>query len=561
MVWKRGEVYYLRLHVPTDLQPEVGRREIVKSLHTGRRREASTKAGSIKNGAEIIWKRLRAMKRQLSNEQIKALVDKWLEQELQEYCDPLCAPLWLTSSKNNEQFEFLIDELHNRKYRLADAVRAPQSGYGVSSDHDALCEGLPFDGPEFNACREVAAQLIEQQGVGQVDEESQLIMVRHIAHAMLQVTDTQINTAREVYGLPALSETTQPEKAIKNAANAAPLLSEVLAERLVEVIQNRAEKTARTFKGQIPFLLKLLGDKPVDQYVRADFVAAQGILQKWPRNANSKAPEATIEEVLSRTDLGPPLQDVQKYLILMSTVFNYAVNAGHLDKSLVPKWPTKKHNCADGKPAFNDEQLHKLFSSPHYTNKAVKIKKPHNYWIPLIALHTGMRIDEICQLYVADVIECAGVWCFDVNRKADKKLKTQWCARLVPIHSKLVSLGFIRYVEKMQAEGHERLWPILRLGKNGYSTAFGKNINKYLKLWVTGDAKGKPPTFHSLRKNFATALEAAGVDDSTVAKLLGHEPANKTLNMHYQKLDSDGKALKLKPVIEKLDFEATQKLD
>ena len=36
-------------------------------------------------------------------------------------------------------------------------------------------------------------------------------------------------------------------------------------------------------------------------------------------------------------------------------------------------------------------------------------------WVPLIALYSGMRLGEICQLRTADVILEGKVWFFDVT--------------------------------------------------------------------------------------------------------------------------------------------------
>ena len=60
------------------------------------------------------------------------------------------------------------------------------------------------------------------------------------------------------------------------------------------------------------------------------------------------------------------------------------------------------------------------------------------FWVPLIALFSGMRMNEICQLDVSDIRCVDGVDCFVITSRsngggADKKVKTSTSERFVPI--------------------------------------------------------------------------------------------------------------------------------
>jgi integrase len=77
---------------------------------------------------------------------------------------------------------------------------------------------------------------------------------------------------------------------------------------------------------------------------------------------------------------------------------------------------------------------------------------------------------------------------------------------------------------------------------------------------VTVEMDVKRPTFHSLRKNFATSLIVAGVDTNHAVLLMGHSPADKTFNIHYLKMTSSQKANLLLPAIEKLNFPALARM-
>ena len=72
------------------------------------------------------------------------------------------------------------------------------------------------------------------------------------------------------------------------------------------------------------------------------------------------------------------------------------------------------------------------------------------FWIPLIAMHTGARRNELCQLTPEDIIGYKGVPSFRIadDAGADKTMKTGASVRIVPIHSNLIRAGFLIYVER-----------------------------------------------------------------------------------------------------------------
>ena len=49
----------------------------------------------------------------------------------------------------------------------------------------------------------------------------------------------------------------------------------------------------------------------------------------------------------------------------------------------------------------------------------------------MIAMYSGLRLNEICQLHKAEVQLVEGVHCFNVNSQGDKHLKISASVRLV----------------------------------------------------------------------------------------------------------------------------------
>lgn len=585
MVKKRGDVYYLRLFVPLDLQGTMGRKEIVRTLRTEGGREAKRRAAAVNAVTPNLWRQVRALKQRLRPDDIITWVKAWLDDELSRYDDPLSIPLWLSNHPAGH-FEFLLDDLQDQRMRLGAVIKAPSFGFQVTEEEEA--EGLTCDGPEFSHCRELADQLLLQHGVKDVDDESKLLMVRGVAAGLLKMTNRQIEVAIELHQSPgkvaeaifkkvtpsAPAHLDPPALPVTRTVKSAPLLSEVIAERLRELQQKvagktRASSTAAAYEAEMPFLLKILGDRPVDEYVRADFIRAQSILQRWPIKARKmilkNAPDTPIEEIIGRKDLGKPMapQTVHRLLLHITSTFSFAEEADHIMKSKVPAWQAPVLSDDEEKPLFTEEQLTKLFAMPNYAPSSnCKQKKPARYWMPILALLTGARINELCQLYANDFVNLGGIPCISINTAEDKGLKTKSSKRVIPIHPRLIELGFLDHVEAMRAAGEERLWPELTREKKtgGYSNALGKYFSLEISAHVTANVENVAPTFHSLRKNFVSALSVAEVPDSKIGILIGHAAADKVMNAHYKKMSPEQRAASSKPIIDLLHFPALDHL-
>ncbi len=140
------------------------------------------------------------------------------------------------------------------------------------------------------------------------------------------------------------------------------------------------------------------------------------------------------------------------------------------------------------------------------------------FWIPLLAMYTGARCSELCQLLTSNIDSKAAIPTITFTDEAEgQRIKTAAGTRVVPIHDELVQLGFLDYVNSLQAGP---LWPALPQRDQkpgGYFSQFFGHLRKSL---------GIPPSMvlHSFRHNVRTALMEAGVTEPVIDRLLGHEP-------------------------------------
>ncbi|HFO0254485.1 TPA: tyrosine-type recombinase/integrase [Raoultella ornithinolytica] len=174
-----------------------------------------------------------------------------------------------------------------------------------------------------------------------------------------------------------------------------------------------------------------------------------------------------------------------------------------------------KEPAASKRESYSTSQIKRLVTS---LQQVPEWKR----WIILLGRFTGMRANEICQLYHVDIKQDDGIWCVVVDDSQEgQSVKTENSKRRVPLHHELIAQGFLDYVER--AQGH--LFPQLTYYKGSYSHYFTRWFSSFRK-------KIAVPEFHSLRHYVATALKSAGVVEQFAGAFLGHANSSITYNRY-----------------------------
>jgi integrase len=213
-----------------------------------------------------------------------------------------------------------------------------------------------------------------------------------------------------------------------------------------------------------------------------------------------------------------------------------------------------KTNPAEQRDPYSAGQLKTIFSSPLYAGHASDtcrhksgkiILRDGKFWVPLIALYSGMRMGEIVQLLVTDLKREGDIWYFDVSKGENKTIKTASSKRRVPVHRILIEAGFLHFAHAKKASG--RIFADIEPGADGY---FSHNLSKWWGRY-SGQIGFKTPktAFHSFRHNFKDRLMAADVQEYITKALMGH--ADKSVHSQY----GNGPGLPaLKLAIDKIEY-------
>jgi integrase len=238
---------------------------------------------------------------------------------------------------------------------------------------------------------------------------------------------------------------------------------------------------------------------------------------------------------------------VNQYAALLAAVFETARRRGRFTGDNGFKDQKRKAEAKSYEP-FTGEELATLFGSAAFdTAPKAHTTQTALPWAALIAAYSGLRREEVAQLRVKDLREIDGVWAFDVNREAGP-LKTKGSARIVPVHSKLIAAGLLRYHAGLPQGG--RLFPSLK-GRASKGGKLGARLGDAFERWRTGLGLTRPGlSFHSFRHGVSEALERAAVAETDAARLLGHDIPGMSFGTY-----SRGPGLKrLKDEIEKVQF-------
>ncbi|WP_347405187.1 site-specific integrase [Mesorhizobium sp. WSM4884] len=513
----RGNVYWLRLRVPDALRPYVGKVEIKKSLKTSDYREAQLRGRIERVKIDAEWETLR---RRLSPVTVTELSER---------------ETWQLFTQWFVDFEKRNVEKSDRWASLEDAER----------DLADLSDAGNLAIASFREAEQVVATAGLKLEPG---SDGWMRLDGYIRQGLIEAARREI--ARS---FPAVALPTDPQLAGLNASTKLQPVAKITVKRLIAHVRSdttrspMSKKTALKRTAQWQAITEFFGaDTDITEIGRPRVREFIDLLQKLPSNATKHFPNATIFEAaqMAAEKKLPVLatETANDYLRTLGTLFRAAVREEWLAKD-----PSEglliqakiKIRAKDKRLPFSNEDLKAIFSAPLYTGckddeagynvEGTKIVRRGRFWAPLMALYTGMRLNEVCQLTLDD---------FEVQDDTDiilirgsedgetKRVKTAAGHRFVPVHPELKRMGLLTFVadQRLKREPDASLFAELPLGTTGYrSDPFSKFFARFLdKVGITDPKK----VFHSFRHNYRDALREADISIEKVRALGGWTTGN-----------------------------------
>jgi len=314
------------------------------------------------------------------------------------------------------------------------------------------------------------------------------------------------------------------------------LLSELLK------AYNGERKTIADRTVAVARFIDLLGDKVVTQISRADVRQFRSLVghipTAMPKIVRCKSVRQQIEwGKANSANLANPAS-VNKQLSMISSLLEWARNdGGLLDDFPEFQNPFSGLHAQDDRHQeekripFTVHDLNVIFATEWF-----RVANDEDRWLPLLALFTGARLEELGQLLLTDIrredgVDFLAITTLDDKGDKVKSVKNPESRRNVPLHPRLTKLGFLKYVEAQRGAGRERLFPALRVNSKGKLTqAYSHRINRRIRKLVPDKRK----VFHSLRHNFKNEATRVLLPEPIVNALQGHSGGTVALDVYGQ---------------------------
>ena len=516
---RNSHSYCFRMYVPKDLRIHINRKELRYSLRTGYLSEAKDKARAIAVYVQMIFKLIRRGDPQimkLTDEQVNEMIRTYFDRLIAEYDEPVPSS----------------DDL------IRQGIAPPSDYRSFISEIDDVRETflLNLQNGNYESVEKDADQLLMENGVTEIDKESS--SYRKLCAGLIRseikgceyqkkqlMGEFSDDLERDIFGLPDEKPATQ-----STVQNTVPsiTLSELVKKYIKENLkaENWKPTTVKEYVSSAKMIEFIFGsDTLTDTIGHPETNRFKEVLTKLPPNIFKfkKYKGKSVDEILGMEEEKTlSIKRINGYLTNAGAIFRYAVRHGYMDKNFAEGLKIKQRVRPDQQQdIFDGEDLRLIFESNEYVND--KHDKPYKFWVPMLGLYTGCRIEEICQLYLEDIKQVDGLWVLDINQsREDQTLKNLNSARVVPLHPFIVEdLNLIGFTDSLKAKGGKRLFPELKRTQGKYSHYVSRWFGTFKKK-VGVIAESNKKTFHSFRHTFTDNLKQQMVEPWVIDEITGH---------------------------------------
>lgn len=462
-------VFRIRMGVPKDLRAIIGKVELKESLRTKDAGEAKRAGPGVTARFEAIIANARTGQRVLSDREVAAFCGDWYRRE---------AARWGQNVGRASDWEWSETLLLERWQETETGARdlSPEPDDHVEAAKLLRAAGHPSDP---RTAGRVAAGLIE----------AKLLLARLMQARAAGDWSQDVNPATfppVVIETVAAVKTGVGDADPRNGPAISALGLRYFAQQEAEghkrhqvIAQERA--TVRGF-------VEVCGDRPAGAYGRGDVSLFLDTLRRLPavygRSPKDKGRQWSA--IIAEADMQGAERIVEKtvkrHLSALAQFFRSAVDAGHITVAAHAELFAKRRfrpstGARTQRDAWTPDGLKALFASPIWTgchpqrraSPGSEIIRDAKFWIPILALFQGCRLEEFADLYGRDISCDAGTWFISMVETAEdseagttrRTLKGSNATRNVPLHPEVLRLGFVEYARAKAPGPNDPLFPDL----------------------------------------------------------------------------------------------------
>lgn len=536
-LYRREGTYYFRLSIPKNMREVFGSGELRRSLDTGNKNRAQARARRASFELRSLFYKLDGtdMAKKPTTQAIKQAVDMIFRRLLHSTEQELAqAPLKLPSTLEDEVDGLECDlKLAQEVLAMGGNDAATEWAHSIAQEHGWATKA---GSPEYALlCRE--------------------ILKRTVDHYRVEIARRKGDYTLEGQLFPPLAVPLEP-KAPTPPSKPDMTLSALITRYLNDPVKQNDWRggSADDVRSTLEHIVFILGkDTPLRSITKStmrDFVGV--LLQMPPNRAKRKAYRGlTAQQVIATRPLKTlTATTVNNVLAQVGALFNYGVELDAMSANPASRLTIKAERRADEqREAFSVADLNAIFGQPGYSTDAYDLG--WKFWVPLLALYTGARLEEVCQLHLSDLRQVDGVWVLDINERDGKSLKNVQSVRLAPLHDDLLGrvADLPRYARHIAAKSDgPLLFPELAKGNKD---RMGKPVSQFFSRSVKALGLQGKKSFHSFRHTFFTRLYEIGVGEVDLKKAGGHKVAGETFSRYCKPLPP---ALLKERVFDRLEF-------
>ncbi|HDH0489735.1 site-specific integrase [Klebsiella pneumoniae] len=484
----RNGTYYIRKAVPQELRPAIGKGELKLSLKTKDLGQAKLKAPAALAKINSIIQNARA-ERTVTQDDTEVIASVWMTRILQQ------------------------PELIKARY-----VQEYDEGYGLTADNGQLSVCLRKGERADEADFRLVTQLMQSELEEALRWTPAILTPAWRQKLAWRLAEHRLSTA-EMYILDELPSyaaitATQKQKSLTFTA-----LFEHYKAHIRLTDKDRAESRIRDYTSSANRFIKFIGDKPIRDISKTDLSAFRTLMEQAPANRSKAVNSLSLENQAKAQGKKLSASTVRNIFMHLSAMFRVALEDDLLDEHPFDSFKMrKKVQAMNEHTPFTDEEIRTMFRLPLFHGEQ-SLYGEMAYWIPIILYYTGARVEEIGQLRRADIEVAYGVPCFKIQMGEEQSVKTAGSVRYVPIHSHILELGFMDFVNTREGQLFAEKSVVNDKYAYNYGRWWGRLIRKH------GIRKEVKPS-HSFRHYFITQCRALDVREDTQNNILGHVPGS-----------------------------------